>query len=88
MTNASKDQNHVSAKLAVLNTDGVTIVPIKINPVNGGMKVTRNSGLFFTMTPIAPRDDNRNACLLWEGTDGRTYPFVANSDGAVLIATN
>jgi len=71
--------------MGVLNTDGTTLVPIKINPSNNGMKINRTDTISFTMTPIAPSDENYNKVLLWQGTDGLTYPWVCNSDGEVLI---
>lgn len=83
--NASADQNFVRSKLAVLNTDGITLVPIKINPANGGMMINSMDTISFTMTPIAPEDENYNTCLLWQGTDGQAYPWVANAAGEVLI---
>jgi hypothetical protein len=67
-----------------LNTDGVTLVPIKIDPATGGMFMDTMSTISFTMTPIGPGDENFNKVLLWEGTDGKTYPWVVNSNGAVL----
>lgn len=85
--NASADQNFVRAKLGVLNTDGITTIPIKINESNGGMKVNETDTISFTMTPIDVRDANYNKVLLWEGTDGLTYPFVVDINGAVLIST-
>ena len=85
MSNALKDQNFVSSALGVLNTNGTTLVRIKINESNGGMKVNTTDTISFTMTPIAPRDDNRVACLMWTGSDGLTYPWVVNSSGEVLI---
>lgn len=83
--NAYRDENHIAAKLGVLNTDGVTLVPIKINESSGAMLVTDTDTISFTMVPIAPRDENYNKVLLWEGADGLTYPWVVNSDGAVLV---
>lgn len=83
--NALADQNHVRSKLAVLNTDGVTLVPIKINESNGGMMINTTDTISFTMTPIAPEDENFKKVLLWEGTDGLTYPWVCNAGGEVLI---
>ncbi len=85
MANAPADQNFVRSKLGVLNTDGVTLVTIKINPANGGMMVNSTDTISFTMTPIAPEDENYKKVLLWEGTDGLTYPWVCNADGEVLI---
>lgn len=87
MANASADQNFVRAKMGVLNTDGVTCIPITINESNGGMMIDTVSTISFTMTPIAPGDANYEKVLLWEGTDGLTYPWVVNSSGGVLIST-
>lgn len=84
---AIADQNFVRSRLAVLNTDGVTLVPIAINQSNGGMKANITDTISFTMTPIAPGDQNFNKCMLWVGTNGLTYPWVANSGGEVLINT-
>jgi hypothetical protein len=39
MANAKKDQNGVSTMIAALNTNGTSIVNVKINPSNHGVKV-------------------------------------------------
>lgn len=88
MANALRDENGVTSGLAVLNTDtvqGTNLVRIKINASNGGMKIDASATISFTMSPIDPRDQNYVHCLTWVGTDGRVYPWVATSDGAVLI---
>jgi hypothetical protein len=85
MANASADQNFVRGKMGVLNTDGVTLVPIKIDEASGGMCVNTTDTISFTMQPISERDENFNKCLLWVGTDGLTYPWVCNASGEVLI---
>jgi len=82
---APADQNFVRAKMGVLNTDGVTLVTIKIDESNGGMMVNETDTISFTMTPIDQRDENFNKVLLWEGTDGLIYPWVCNANGEVLI---
>ena len=83
--NASRDNNHIAGKLGVLNTDGVTLIPIAIDEGNNGMKINQVDTVSFTMTPIAPGDENYEKVLLWEGTDGLTYPWVVDSNGAVLV---
>lgn len=86
--NAIRDDNHITAGLAVLNTDtvqGTNKVRIKINPLNNGMKVSTSATISFTMVPIDARDENYVDCLRWEGTDGRMYPWVATANGEVLI---
>jgi hypothetical protein len=84
---APRDQNHVPAWLGVWCVDGTTLIPIKINPANGGMMIDTTSTISYTPTPLAQRDQNRVPGLLAaEGIDGLTYPVNVNADGAVLIA--
>ena len=85
MADAVRDQNYVASKLGVLNTDGITLVPIAINESNGGMKINTVDTISFTMTPIAPGDENFVDVMLWEGSDGLTYPWVVDSEGKVLV---
>lgn len=85
MANAKIDSNYVKSKLAVLNTDGVTLVPIALDETTGSMKVDFMATISFTMTPISPEDENYHKCMLFVGSDGLTYPWVATSDGEVLV---
>ncbi len=86
--NAVRDQNFVPGKMAVLNTDtvqGTNLVRIGIDEATGSMKVTTTATISFTMSPIDARDDNYAHCMTFVGQDGLVYPWVANSDGEVLI---
>jgi len=83
--NAPQDQNRVYARLGVLNTDGVTLVPIAIDESTGAMQTSSTATISFTMTAISPRDDNRVTCMMFKGTDGLTYPWVVTSEGKILI---
>lgn len=88
--NAIRDQNHVTAGLAVLNTDtvqGTNKVRIKIAEADNGILVDQSATISFTMVPIDARDANYVGCLTFEGTDGLVYPWVATSAGAVLVDT-
>lgn len=90
LQNASRDDNTVAGKLAVLNTDSVQgqhLVKIAINPVDGGIKVDTTSTISFPMIPVAPNDNNYVKCWLFQGTNGKTYPAVATSSGNLLITT-
>lgn len=89
--NASRDQNHIPGKLAVLNTDtvqGTNLVKIAINTSNHAIKVDELATISFTMVPIDSHDENYVDCWLFQGDDGLTYPAVATSDGELLIDTN
>ncbi len=91
MAEASRDQNHIAGKLAVLNTDtvqGQHLVRIAINTDNKAIKVNHTATISFTMVPIDPHDQNYVDCWLFQGDDGLTYPAVATSDGELLIDTN
>ena len=91
MTDASRDGNFSPGKLAVLNTDtvqGTNLVPIQINSSNNGIKVNTTDTISFTMKPIDPRDGNYVGCWLFMGSDGLTYPAVANSNGELLMTTS
>ena len=88
--NASRDDNTVTGKLAVLNTDtvqGTHLVKIAINPTNGGIEVDKVATISFAMIPVSSNDDNFVKCWLFQGTDGKKYPAVATSSGNLLITT-
>lgn len=88
MTNAPSDQNHVPARLGVLFSDGVTLVPIACDEANfNGMKVNQVDTVSITWPSVSPHDENFRDCMLFVGTDGLTYPWAVDADGAVLIDT-
>ena len=87
--NAKRDGNHIPSRLAVLNTDtvqGTNKVRITINEATGAMEVSTSATISFTMQPIDAQDENFRDCMMWVGSDGLTYPWVATSTGAVLIS--
>lgn len=89
MTNALLDENTVNTGLAVLNTDtvqGTNKVRIRLNEDNSGMKINTTDTISFTMVPIDARDENYRTCLTFTGSDGLIYPWVANSNGEVLVS--
>ncbi len=89
MSTASRDQNFVTGKMAVLNTDtvqGQNLVPIAVDAVTGAIQVNEDDGISFTMVPVSPRDQNYVNCWMFEGTDGQIYPAVADSNGKLLIS--
>lgn len=85
---ALRDGNNVTSKLACLNTDtiqGQNLVRICINSLNNSVCVNTVDTISFTMQPVDPRDNNYVGCWLFQGSDGLTYPAVANADGELLI---
>lgn len=86
--NAKTDGNFVGSRLAVLNTDtvqGTNKVRITLDEATGAMSVNTTDTISFTMQPIDPQDENYKDCQQFMGSDGLTYPWVANASGEVLI---
>lgn len=86
--NAIRDQNFVTARLAVLNTDtvqGTNKVRIVTQESTGAMRTNDSDTISFTMVAIDPKDDNYVNCMTFTGQDGLVYPWVANSSGEVLV---
>lgn len=87
MTDAIRDQNRVTAKLAVLNTDTVQGTNKVRIAINGSDKILTDASasISFTMQPVDAHDDNYVGCWLFEGSDGLTYPAVATAAGRLLV---
>ncbi len=84
--NAPHDQNRVKAKLGVWCEDGRTLIPIAIDPSNGGMLMDTTSSIGFTPGSIDFRDDNYQPCWMATNSDtGVPIPIFVNADGAVLV---
>lgn len=75
MVNAKRDGNNVTTLLSILNTDGITLSIVKINPVNKGLKVDNNT----TGSDLGP---NR---ALHDENSVTTIQAVSNSDGSTII---
>ncbi len=95
MTEAIRDQNFVEGKLGVLFSDGVTLVPIKVNSSNSGMKANITDtvdaailALYAAGKPI-PRDQNGVPAWSAQSSTSTTveFPLFVDSGGAVLITS-
>lgn len=81
-----RDNNHVPAKFGVLYSDGVTLIPIAVDPTTGGMKTNDTATISYNPTGIDFRDENY--ATAWMGVDtvtGLPVPIFVDADGAVLI---
>ena len=88
MTNASLDQNNVATKLGVLFSDGVTLVPIAINPSTGRVRTNSTDTLSVPAGTIALSDENRKRVLMGiNSVDGTPIPVYVDTEGKVLIET-
>ena len=83
--NAPQDQNFIKGKMGVLNTDGVTLIPIACDETTGAMRINTTDTVEVTLSPISPKDENFNNCMMFVGTDGLAYTWVVDADGKVLI---
>ncbi len=88
-----EDQNFVRAKFGVLFSDGVTLVPIKINASNNGVSVNTTDTVSPTVLAmfannIMPRSlDYYRDC--WFGVSDADnvscLPIFVDSSGAILV---
>jgi len=91
MSNAAKDQNGVSTLLGVLDTDGETLVRVKVNvSSNNSLQVDDNTTGSDNGPSISPRDDNFVPALIAvSSVDGVTPVVVyADTNGKLLIDSN
>lgn len=87
MADAPRDPNQIPALLGVLNTNGLTIVPIKANPSNHALKVSDGTTGSDHGPVNAKRDQNQVTSLVaTSSADGITPVVVyADSSGNLLI---
>jgi hypothetical protein len=74
--NSAIDQNSKATITARLNTDGVTVTKIKINPANSRLKVNDSTGGTAATDAWAATDDNERPTMF----------VVSNADGVTLVA--
>ena len=90
MANASRDENHTPTLIAVLNTDGQTILPVKVNASNHGLSVDGGSTGSDNGPDEALHDANHISTIMGVSeTDGVTpVPIYTDSSGNLLIDSN
>ena len=87
MANAKIDSNGVRTLLGTLQSDGVTTVLIKVNPVNSALSAANGTTGTASTRVNAPRDENGTPALLGvSSVDGVTLiPIAVDSNGNLLI---
>lgn len=90
MTNASIDQNGVRALIGALDSDGVTIVPIKANTSTHRLKLNNGSSGANNGPASAPRDGNFTTVVMGVSSSDGVTPVVvyADSSGNLLVNSN
>lgn len=89
MADAKRDNNYIPAILAVLDTDGSTLVRVKTSTAHILRVSDGTTGSDLT-GDTALRDNNRIVALMAVSeVDGTTpVPLYANSSGELLIDSN
>jgi hypothetical protein len=90
MANAKIDGNGVKTTLGTLQSDGVTLVPMAINPANHGAKVVDATTGTNVASSTAKRDENHVPALMGvSSVDGTTLiPIAFDSAGNILIQSS
>lgn len=80
MSNASRDNNFVPTKIAVLNTDGSTIVPLRVNPTTHALNVSDGTTGTDHGPTNAARDQNFVPTLIGVSSADFKTPVVVYAD--------
>ena len=84
MSEASRDQNHVPTMLGVSSTDGVTPIPVEIDPVTGRLLVDSTGGSGYTnLTQFVNQTPWR---IFYSDTNGDVLEFAFGALGTVLTS--
>jgi hypothetical protein len=86
MANSGIDSNNSHTTIVLLNTDGVTIQPIKANPTSHGIKFDDGAGGSDNGGHIS-RDENFEpvGAVQSSAGDGTIIPLYADSSGKLFI---
>lgn len=89
MTNASRDENHITTEIAVSNTDGTTVLPLraKANPFHRLLVLNGLAGNDLS-GDVDARDDNRVvAFMAVSAVDGVTpVPvYIDSATNSLLV---
>lgn len=87
MPNAPRDENRVPGLLGISIIDGITTMPIFVNPANGALKIKYVTGGSITPTTSTPRDENRvTASFMTSSADGVTpLPIYVDNFNNLIV---
>lgn len=90
MAQASRDDNNIPTLIAPLDSDGVTIVRVKCNPITHGLSVADGTTGTDFSGDTAIRDENFVPVLLAVSeVDGVTpVPVYVDVNGNLLVDSN
>lgn len=88
---ANRDQNRVTVLMGVSSADGVTPVPLRVDPITNALlvEVTFDSDTTIALKTPAKRDENRVTVELAVDTNGDVRPFsIKPSNNALYLTLN
>ena len=87
MAEAPRDNNRIPTMLALLNTDGSTLTPVKANPTQHAISYSDGTTGSDLTGDDALRDNNRvHVLIAVSNADGTTpVPLYVDSNGQLLI---
>lgn len=91
MTNAYRDQNHIPVKLAVSNADGITTLPLQVDPAIHALLIDDGVGGAITTASEAERDENHVTTIMAVSSADGVTPIALAVDsvtGKLLINSN
>ena len=87
MTNAAKDDNNVSSLIVALNTDGRTIVRVRVDPITHALKTSDGTTGTDYGPSYALHDENGVATAMGVSSSDFKTPVVVygDSNGNLLV---
>ena len=83
MTQAIRDENHVTVALGVSSTDNTVTLPLQIDPATGRLKTDSSGGGYTNLTQFVDQTAWR---LFYSNTDGDVVEFAFGAIGTVLTS--
>ena len=83
MTQAIRDENHVTVALGVSSTDDTVTLPLKIDPATGRLLVDAAAGGYTNLTQFVDQTAWR---IFYSNTDGDVVEFAFGAVGTVLTS--
>lgn len=85
MTETKHDDNQVPVMMGVLNTDGSTPTPVKINPASHILQVANGPTGSDFGNDLAARDNSGETTMIATDANGNIIPLYVDSSGNLLV---
>lgn len=90
MTNAKRDNNHIPVALGTSNADGITPLPVQVDPTLHSVDVDEEQGGSDLSGDEASRDENMVTVIMGVSSDDGITPtsiYIDSVSGKLLINT-